>query len=125
MAFFYHTRTLIFSIANGYCSDVLDRGHAKMATNLVGCRLLGGVAASLEGGLIPIDEIVAGQRLKLEVGTAAFISEVIELVEVVGTLSIPPTRLPSLPPETDPLYREPVATIPEIILPKPPGVPKP
>lgn len=123
MAIYYHTRTLIFAVANGYCSDVLDRGHDKMGTNLVGSRLLGGATSPLDEELVPEADIRVGHRLKFEVGTAAFISEPIELVETVETLSIPPTKMPSFPPEQG-SFREPLATIPEIILPKPPGIPK-
>lgn len=123
MAVYYHARSLIFAVANDYCSDVLDRGHDKMGTNLVGSRLLGEVASPLDEEVIPIQDIKIGHRLKFEVGTACFISEVVELVESVQSLSMPPAKMPSFPPEPG-SFREPIATIPEIILPKPPGIPE-
>ncbi len=124
MHVYYHTRTFIYGVANGYCSKVKDRDHATVATNLIGCRLIGGTNADMSGETIEADAILTGQRLKFEMGPAIFISDVIELVEQVNSLSILPTRMPSFPPESS-SFREPMATLPEIILPKPPGVPKP
>ncbi|MDQ7814464.1 MAG: hypothetical protein RDU25_01490 [Patescibacteria group bacterium] len=124
MVVYFHTRAFIYAVANGYCSDVKDRYHGKVTTNLVGCRLVGGTQADTRGEPIETDAIVAGHRLKFEIGSAAFISDVIEFVEKVGSMSVLPTKMPSLPPESD-SFRDPIPTVPEIILPKPPGLPKP
>lgn len=114
MVVYYHTNAYIYAVTNGYCSSVMLPDGDDYQTGLVGERLLGGVTDCLGQTIVSADHIQVGMRLKFELRCAALITDVIERIETVSSLSIPPVSRISRLPETVAL-RDPIPTLPEIL----------
>jgi len=121
MVIYYHTRSHIFAVANGYCSTIMDTRGNIQSLHIVGSRLMGGVDG-LTGPVLAEHNIVAGMRLKFEIGGSSIVTEPVELVERAASLSIPPALRPSLPPESSTfvVHSERIPTLPEILYPEEP-----
>lgn len=121
MVIYFHTRRHIFVVANGFCSAVVDTCGEKVFCNLVGSKLLAGVTSDLRDELAP-ESITAGMLLKFAVGPSNIMTDQILMVEIVESLSIPPSHHFG-PPESG-KEGQPRVTLPEIIvMPRPDKVP--
>lgn len=115
MVVYYHTSRYIYAVANGYVASIKGVDGSDCPVSLVGAKLLHG----LDEQLAPVAtaEVALGQRLKFELNDVGLISDRVILIQPVASLSIPPTARPSYPPESY-RVRDPIPTVPEVILPK-------
>lgn len=121
MVNYFHTATYIYAVTNGYCSRVFHADGEELGHSIVGARLHGGLTRlfdeeglKLDDDVVPIKCIKVGMYLKFGNGERILITEAVKFFEDVGSLSIPPK--PLMPPETITI-RDPIPTIPEILLP--------
>jgi len=93
MVIYYHTANNIIAVANGYCTQVMDRYGEKITLpTLVGYRLLGGVTTLFEEA--SDTEIVHGQRLKFDLNGVTILTETVMTIEDAPSLSIRPHPQP-------------------------------
>jgi hypothetical protein len=112
MVIYYHTPRHIFAVTNGYCSAVVDFFGEPAFATLVGSKLLAGVTSDMRDELAA-DKIDVGTRLKFALGDSNMMTDLITKVELVDSLSIPPSPR-SVPPESGREGRH-MVTIPDII----------
>lgn len=102
MVVYYHTKSYIYAVVNGYCKDVLETdGTSPVATHLVGHVLSGGVRVPVFDDVIPVDDIVPGDSLRFKMGNAVVITEPALFIERPMSLSVPP-RPHTVPPSSLP-----------------------
>jgi len=115
---YYHTKSYIYAVTNGYCSNVfLPDGTTAVATQLVGHPLIGGVRIPDFRSDVTIAEMTDGVSLRFDMGSAVLCTEPILFIEHAPTLSIPP-RAHSLPPPSIPPPSSEVLKVPRL-----PGIP--
>ncbi|MBI5654034.1 hypothetical protein HZC53_00025 [Candidatus Uhrbacteria bacterium] len=116
MVYYFHTLTYIYAVTNGYCSQVFHADGDELSTGIVGSMLLGGLKSPFDKDVLPFDRIEIGMYLKFGNKDNGLVSDAIQRIEEVGSLSIPPRPRESQLPETIKI-RDPVPTVPEILFP--------
>ncbi len=94
MVTYYHTKSYIYAVANGYCSKVLSAdGRVDEHAPLETCPLVAGVRG-MPGVEVPVSEIAEGMSLRFQIKGSFVTTQPVEKIELsVPSLSIPPVPM--------------------------------